>query len=391
VTSILLSMLFVQALVVVASLGVAVIAPILGPEVGLLPAFASFYATSVYCAAAVGVLPAPLLVARYGALRVSQVTLLLAAAGLIALTIFPVAGLALSGVAIGLAYGPNNPASSHLLAKHTPPHLRARIFSLKQTSVPLGGVAAGLAIPFITENMGWRAALLAAAAGCLLVAIAIQPLRRRLDGDRNPIAPIFSRALLDPLRMISRGGPLRVLAVGSAAFCALQFTFTAMFVTFLSERAALPLQSAGQALAFGTGASLLARPFWGWLADRFTSAFVLALVGLVMGSASIFVALITPDWSFPAIIGLSCIIGATAIGWNGVYLAEVARVCGPKDVARATSGTMFVTFLGALSGPLIYGLLARMSGSLALGFVILGAVASTAGVMFLVRARVHTT
>jgi hypothetical protein len=32
-----------------------------------------------------------------------------------------------------------------------------------------------------------------------------------------------------------------------------------------------------------------------------------------------------------------------------------------------------------------------MSGSLALGFVILGAVASTAGVMFLVRARVHTT
>jgi hypothetical protein len=45
-----------------------------------------------------------------------------------------------------------------------------------------------------------------------------------------------------------------------------------------------------------------------------------------MGSASVLVASITPEWPFVAIITLGCFFGATALGWNGVYLAEVARI-----------------------------------------------------------------
>lgn len=380
-------MLLVQAMVVIASLSVAVTAPILGPQFHLPLEFASYYATCIFLAAAFAVLPAPLLVARYGALRVSQATLVLAAAGLAVLVIDPVTMLVLSGIAIGLAYGPNNPASSHLLAKHTPPHLRARIFSLKQISVPAGAAVAAAAIPFIAERFEWQAAFAAAAGACLLLALIIQPLRRRLDADRSRAAAISPRAFLDPLRMVGKDRRLAVLAFGSAIYCALQFTFAAMFVTFLAAQASLPLQSAGQTLALATASSVLARPLWGWLADRLGSTAVLASVGLVMGGASALAAFIDPQWPFPAILALSCVFGATALGWNGVYLAEVARICAGVDVARATSGTMFVTYLGALTGPLSYGLIARASGSLTLGFEILGAVAALGGLMFLARGR----
>jgi uncharacterized membrane protein len=104
-----------------------------------------------------------------------------------------------------------------------------------------------------------------------------------------------------------------------------------------------------------------------------------------MGGAAMVIASITPEWPFVAIGALSIVFGATAMGWNGVYLAEVARAYSGHDVARATGATMFVTYLGALGGPLAYGLVAKASGSLTVGFVALGVIAIAGGLMFLAR------
>jgi MFS family permease len=364
---------------------VAVIAPILGGEIGLPREFASFYATSIFLTAAVAVLPSPMLVARYGAIRVSQVSLLFAAFGLIVLTTTPGGLLALSAAAIGIAYAPTNPASSHLLARHTPLRLRARIFSLKQMSVPIGSVVAALAIPFVAERLGWRVAILMTAAVCLAGVLLVELLRVKLDVDRDRTLRLAMEAMLDPLRMLGKDRKLATLAAGSAMFIALQFTFSAMFVTVIVTQMSYSLPVADQTLAIGTGAGMFAQPLWGWLADRIGSARVLALVGVAMGSAAIMIALITPDWPNVGIVALSIVFGATAMGWNGVYLAEVARAYSGYDVARATAATMFVTYLGALGGPLAYGLMARASGSLTVGFVALGVVAIAGGLMFLMR------
>jgi MFS family permease len=93
---------------------------------------------------------------------------------------------ALGAALIGMGYGPITPASSHLLARATPPHRVALVFSIKQTGVPLGGVVAGAFVPALLLTGGIVAALLAVAAANLVCALVAQPLRAFLDSDREP-------------------------------------------------------------------------------------------------------------------------------------------------------------------------------------------------------------
>jgi MFS family permease len=57
------------------------------------------------------------------------------------------------------------------------------------------------------------------------------------------------------------------------------------------------------------------------------------------------------------------LLGATAIGWNGVYLAEVARQAPHGQAGVATGGTLGFTFLGVLCGPPLFGVAAARFGS----------------------------
>jgi hypothetical protein len=71
------------------------------------------------------------------------------------------------------------------------------------------------------------------------------------------------------------------------------------------------------------------------------------------------------------------VFGATALGWNGVYLAEVARQAPPGMAGVATGGTLAITFFGVMLGPPMFGGLAGLFGSYRVGF---GALAIPLGV-----------
>ena len=104
---------------------------------------------------------------RHGAIRVSQVCVLLCAAGAAAgrgrhaLPGATVLALALAPLVIGLGYGPITPASSHILARTAQPSRMALTFSIKQTGVPAGAALAGAVLPILALRFGWHAAFAA--------------------------------------------------------------------------------------------------------------------------------------------------------------------------------------------------------------------------------------
>lgn len=378
----LVAMLLIQAMVVFAAQQMSVLAPVAAPDFGVDPDMVGYFAALANAGAILAALGASTAVRRYGALRVSQIMLGLAALGLSALATGVLPMVIPAALLLGAGYGLANPASSHLLAKLTPSHMRGRIFSMKQTSVPLGIAAAGLASPLLAEAFGWQTTMLLLAAFALLLAAAFQPWRAEMDSDRQGSSTERS-SLFAPILFIVRTPVLFKLCVLSMAYSSAQFCFTAGYVTVLAETIAVDAAAAGQALAFALIASMFARVAWGWCADKIGAPTTMAIIGGIIVIAALIAARMDADFGLPAASALAILFGASAASWNGVYLATIAAAAPAASVSLATSGAMALTLAGAVIGPFAFALLAALTGGYAAGFLLVALLAALAAFGFL--------
>lgn len=105
-----------------------------------------------------------------------------------------------------------------------------------------------------------------------------------------------------------------------------------------------------------------------------------------MGLAGLLMPLLTAGTSGVWVILLLVTYGATAIGWNGVFLGTVAKLVPTAYAAMATGGCLFFTFFGVVIGPPIFGLAASGFGRVGPAFALLAL--PLAGVLwFLARGR----
>lgn len=361
--------LAVQALVAMASMALPVAAPVVAKSLGFPVEQTGTYMAAMFSASIVATLAAGSLVARFGAIRVSQWGLLLCAVGLALCSVGSTAALTVGVVLVGLGYGPITPASSHLLALTTPAHRLSLVFSVKQTGVPLGGMLAGMLVPGMLLAIGWQWALAAVGIACACCAVVAQPLRAALDSDANVAAPLGFGTFAKPLKLIVSTPALLKLALMSMLLCSIQLCITTYLVTYLNGRLGYTLVAAGLVLAVAQASGAMGRVLWGHAADSWLApARVLALLGALIACGSVAVALLEPGTPVVAVCVLLGLLGACAIGWNGVYLAEVARTA-PKGMASAaTSGSLVFTYVGMVAGPAAFSALLRASDSWRLGF-----------------------
>jgi len=364
--------LAIQSMSSMALLVMPVLAPTVAQVLGIPTVYIGTYVALVYAAALVTSLAGGAAVARFGAMRVSQLGLFLSLAGLLLCAVPWVPAIALGGVLIGLGYGPITPASSHLLARTTPPDRMSLVFSIKQTGVPLGGMLAGALVPTLQQQIGWQGALLAVAAVCAGVALLAQPLQRRLDTDRDPSRALAWSGLAQPIRLVLAQPALRRLAAGSFVFSTAQLSLTTYLVTYLTGSLQYGLVAAGLVMSASQLGGVLGRVLWGWVADRWLGAArMLAVLAALMAASTALTAALTPQVPAAAVIAVVVLFGASAVGWNGVYLAEVARQAPAGQASLATGGTLAVTFLGVVIGPPLFGALAGWLGGYGPAYLVL--------------------
>ena len=380
--------LLVQAASAATVVAPTVAAPRLLEALHLGPTAVGVYIALLYMGAMVGTQLGPVLVRRWGAIRASQAALALSALG-VSLLIWPDLRLAALGAVVsGLGYGPITPASSQMLSRTTDPRHFSLVFSIKQTGVPLGGVIAGLMVPALIERGAPGLAMGATAALCLFALAAAVPLRASLDHDREPATPWPAAGrLIEPLRFVATHPVLRGVAACSFVFSMVQVSLTSYLVSFTHGELGWSLVAAGAALAAAQTAGVVGRIGWGLVADRWLGA-RRTLLALGAGSLLCGVALplLAPLGHRPALLALLCLYGALAIGWNGVYLALVARLVPHAQAAKATGGTLFFTFSGVLLGAPLFGSLGTALGSLAWAFALL-ALPLAAVLVLMARAR----
>lgn len=380
--------LVAQAIVSMATLTLPVIAPRFALVIGMDPSAIGFQVSILYAGAMLSSAFGGRVVCALGACRSTQASLSAVAVGMLIALVPNLAALFLASVLIGLGYGLSNPAAAHLLVRYTPIRGRNLIFSLKQTGVPLGGMMAALLAPSIADIFGWRWALSLVAALGFAMAAMLQWRRNVWDDDR--LAKLDLRGnLLGGVPLIWRKPPLRYLALTALCFAGVQLCVMTFTVTLLVTDARYSLVEAGFLLSMVQLAGATGRIFWGWAADRFkTSNGVLLTLGGIMVLASLVIMGIDREWAPGWTSVAFLVIGATAIGWNGVFLAEVARLAPRGQAGVATGGALFFTFGGVLIAPSVFATGYRVLGSYTLTFGI-AALFAAVGFALLVWARVR--
>lgn len=362
--------LAVQSLVAMCLITLPVVAPAVAESIGISAAYVGLYIAIAYGGAMTASLFAGGAVRRFGAIRASQAGLVLCAIGVSICAIASPIASAIGALLIGLGYGPITPASSHLLALSTPAHRMSFVFSIKQTGVPLGGVLAGVVVPGLSGIVGWQWAFLIVALISLLCALCIQPLCAALDADKNPSHRLsFGNGLAGPLRLVFSHRSLAVLGAVSFLFSISQVSLTTYMVTYLHEDLSIGLVVAGFILAVAQMAGVAGRLLWGYMSDRFLGPIrMLACLALLIGVCALATPLLKYTNMYWLILIVLSVFGSSAIGWNGVYLAEVARQAPAGQASIATGGTLALTFLGVVVGPPLFGLIASLTGSYGAAF-----------------------
>ncbi len=381
----LLATLLVQALAIMTSLAVPTLAPAIAADLGVSPARVGLFTSLLYVAATAGAILCPGFIARFGPIRMSQVLMLFCAAAMAIAATGTVAALAVAALVLGVAYALPIPSGALILVRVTPPRLHNLAFSIRQTGVPIGGMAVGALLPATALAFGWRAALLLLAIPVLALTVALAPLRPALDAERRPGARLIAGNPLRPVLLLFRSPDLRWLAVAAFFFAGTELAFAAFLVTYLNGAVGFDLIAAGLALSVFQVGGFSGRLALGAAADRVQRRrLLLGGVGLGMAAAAAVAGLFTASWPRPLVLAVALAAGFTSGGWTGVGIAEVARSSGPTDAVAATGALSMLMFLGVIAWPTLFSLLVDWSGGYTLPYAAVAAGATFAALLLLV-------
>ena len=364
-----LATMMVQAVLAVNLFALPVVVPRAAEQIGVAASWIGVYSAVVFGCAVLSSLAAGGPVRRWGAMRTSQLCLVLGAgAGLAGSG--PLALIVLAAVALGLAFGPETPAASHLLARVTTSRSRPLVFSVKQIGLQLGGIGAGLLFPPMLEVFGWKAVLIGAGALSLVAAAILEPLHRRYDTDRDPSTKVRIAAVGQALKLVGRSSNgLRELAVAGFCFSALQQCLNTFLVVHLVGNLGQPLAVAGMALAIAQVSGVVMRVGVAVMADSLLATrWLLVMLGGTMTLAALGLVVAHADWSQAAIFAVCGLFGLSATGWQGIYLAEVARLAPANRASVATGGIVAASYGGLVFGPLMFGAMVGAGLDYALGY-----------------------
>jgi MFS family permease len=360
-----------QTLVAMSRLALPVLTPLVSEDLGISPALIGAYSGILSLSATVLALGAGGLIERHGAWRMCQITLITTSIAFFVAIPGTLLLFAAMAVLVGPGPGVATPASSQVLARCCPPKQAPFYFSIKQTGVPAGGLLAGTLVPFLALRFGWQGSFLAI--GILYVGLAflLQPFRAEFDDDlRRQSRHSWVADARSTLKRVTADSRLREMVLAAFAFVGLQAAFDSFFVTFLVKGLGYSLTAAGTLFAAAQGVSICARILWGWIAGRFLPARkVLAWLGMMMAVATATMGLAAPEWSVAAVAAVAMVYAATAFSWNGVLLAEVARLA-PADKVGATTGGIIVFIMGAATlYPVVFAAILATTGSYGWGYM----------------------
>ena len=377
----------VQAVVAMGAFALSVLAPQLGVDLARLGLLGS----ALFAVGAVASLATGRLIQRFGDLQLTAlcmgcVALAMACLGIDAArsggvywSLWPATLL------LGLAFGPETPASASVLARVTPPARRPWVFSIRQTGNQIGAMAGSLCLPALLLR---HPALPFALVAALAVLIAIACLRLvRSEGPGKPEAALPSAPAghASGLRELAASPALRLLTATMVVFMATQVCLNLFVVSHAVQQWRMAVPVAAGWAAWMQLSGLIGRLLWGRIAQRpgVPTRRLLGALGLLTSGSGLTVFLWPSVPPFAALAVLVALLGLSASGWNGVMVAEITRLAGPARAGAVTGATLLFGYAGLALAPVGFAAAGGAVGT-SLAFAALLAASAAVGARLLV-------
>lgn len=340
--------------------GLSVLAPSLQDRYGLSLAQVGVVLATVSVGSMLTLLPWGLLADRIGERLVMAVGLLGAAAATAGAAssdgFWSLCGLLFLAGASGAGV---NSASGRAVMHWFPAARRGTALGIRQTAIPIGGLAAALVLP----HLGLDDALRALAGAALVAALTAGALVR----EGRPVEELSRGRAVAPLH----DRRMWTLATGSGLLVTVPVCLVGFTVLFLHEEHGLSPAAAAAVVAVVQVLGGASRVAAGWWSDavgsrmgplRLLSLALAAVAGLTAaGSLS----------SLVVLIPLLVVAGGLAMSWNGLAFTAAAEIAGHARsgaaigmqqtalaVSAAAAAPVFAVAVANLSWPAGFGLLA---------------------------------
>jgi ACS family hexuronate transporter-like MFS transporter len=255
---------------------------------------------------------------------------------------------------LGAAYATAMPATNRAIVTTIPAAIRGRAMGIKQVGVTGGsGVAAVLVVSFAPSVGAWNLGFLLV--GGLAVAVA---LLFALGYSGTP----GGEWQLPDVRALGRNTAYVSLAGAGFFLGAALFTTVGYATLYLTDAVEVSVAVAGAGFAAmqvsGSGGRVVA----GWVADSRTEPEARANALVLLGQATLGVlllaALAIPGLPKPVAMAALVGVGATVLGFTGLYYACMTALVPTDEVGAATAGGQTALNGGALLAPPAFGFLA---------------------------------
>ena len=370
----LVALTFSHSMAAMAMMVLPAVAPLVAREYGVDPSLVGYQISIVSVGLLISLVTVGNLGRKIGACRANQIGHGMVAIGVLLMLMPSIVFLLPGSLVIGLGFGLLAPSASALLIRFVPPARRNLVFSVHQTSIPLGGMVAALGAPVIAVNFGWRWAF-ACAFVLIVTAIALMQVgRKRWDDDLDPAAQALAGNPFAGFMSNWHDRRLRRLSLAGFSFCWAQFCVSAFTVVACVQALEMSLIAAGTVLMMVQLANAAGRMIAGWIADQLGSAArVLAWMGWSMLVVSIGFVWLAPVWPLWLTYLMFAVLGITSGAWAGILLAEVGHLAPLGQVGAVVSGTLVYVNLGKFAGPAVFSATYALTHSYGIAFALIAA------------------
>ena len=239
---------FSHAMAAMAMMVLPAVAPLVAREYGVDSSLVGYQISIVSCGLLISLLSVGNLSRKLGACRTNQIGHSFVAIGVLLMLMPSIYFLLPGSLVIGIGFGLLAPSASALLIRFAPPARRNVLFSIHQTSIPLGGMVAALGAPVVAINFGWRFAFACAFILVVCAVALMQVGRKGWDDDRDASTRALATHPFAGFLSNWRNPQLRRLSLAGFSFCWAQFCASAFTVVACVQALDMSLIAAGTVL-----------------------------------------------------------------------------------------------------------------------------------------------